>query len=283
MAKRKFWLIKVLNKLNRRKKIKGRGVGSGIRINYEHKNAKLEVYFQIPSEKQLKKLKITKFNDGGVSSLVEGIQGKDVNTDTYKTFIDNLIKDFSCTDVDSFDDRFSISMTPYPNEREEFLENHKNAKDVLTKAIKQYDDTLQAPLVDADENSIEDWEQYPDIYTDGCPFWFILIANGYETSFIGDGENAFIQWTFNFDELTNGLVQDVFNSQIKGHDIYYWIDPGMYYDQNVRQPLYTPYNLEEYLLYFRYSLTTIFEHQLDLEKIKLKEPLKEPKGYYDSY
>ena len=47
--------------------------------------------------------------------------------------------------------------------------------------------------------------------------------------------------------------------------------------------MYSPFNLEEYLLYFRYSLTTIFEHQLDIEKIMLKEPLKEPKGYYDNY
>lgn len=259
--------------------MKGKGVGAGIRVNYEHKNSRLEVYFQIPSEKQLKKLKIAKFNDDGFSWFMEGISGKDVNTDTYKTFINNLIKNFSCTDVDSFDDRFSLQMTPYLNEHEKFIKNHKNAKDALTKAIKQNDDTLQVSFVDTDE----DWEQHPDIYTDACLFWFILISNGYETSFVEDGENAFIQWVFNFDELTNDLVKDVFNSQINGRDIYYWIDPGKYYDQNFRQPMYTPYNLEEYFLYFRCPITTIFERQLDIDKIRLKEPLKELKAYYDYY
>ena len=264
--------------------MKGKGVGAGIRVNYEQKNARLEIYFQIPSERQLKKLKITKFNDDEhISWFTKDIAGKDVNTDTYKTFINNLIKEFSCTDVDSFDDRFSIIMTPYLEAHEEFLENHKNAKDVLIKAIKQYDDTLQVPFVDADEDSIEDWEQYPEIFTDGCPFWFILISNGYETSFIEDGENAFIQWTFNFDELTNELVKDVFNSEIYDSDIYFYIEPGAHYRDNFVHAMYSPFNLEEYLLYFRYSLTTIFQHQLDIEKIMLKEPLKEPKGYYDNY
>ena len=263
--------------------MKGKGVGSGIRINYEHENARLEVYFQTPSEKQLKKLKITKFNDGGCSWFTEGIQGKEVNTDTYKTFTNNLIKELSCTDVDSFDDRFSLQMTPYLDAHEEFLENHINAKDALTKAIKQYDDTLQVPFVDADDDSIEDWEQYPETFTDGCPFWFILISNGYETSFIENGENAFMQWTFNFDELINDLVKDVFNSEIDDSDIYFWIEPGANYNENFIHAMYSPFNLEEYLLYFRYSLTTIFEHQLYIEKIRLKEPLKESKGYYDSY
>ena len=249
--------------------MKGISVGSGIRVNYEQNKAKLEIYFQIPSEKQLEKLKITKFNDFHRSWFTQSIKGKNINKKTYRIFIKNLIKEFSYTDIDSVADfQFhSLIVTPYLGEDEEFLKNHKNAGNSLIKALNKYDESLKVPFVEIDVDSVDDWERYPECISESCPFYLILISNGYETSFVEDNENAFLQWTFNFDEVTNDLVYDVFNSVIHDSDIYYWIEPGTYYDQNWNHFVYSPFNLEKNLLHYNHSLTSIFEHQLDLKKI----------------
>jgi len=48
--------------LNFNMDVVGKSIGSGIRVDYSYKAAKLEVYFQIPTLQQMLELKITKFN-----------------------------------------------------------------------------------------------------------------------------------------------------------------------------------------------------------------------------
>ena len=56
----------------------GKSIGSGIRVDYSNKEAKLEVYFQIPTLQQLLELKITKFNQDhkGVTIFVKTPEGE---------------------------------------------------------------------------------------------------------------------------------------------------------------------------------------------------------------
>ena len=78
--------------------IVGKSIGSGIRVDYSNKEAKLEVYFQIPTFQQLLELKITKFNRDPGSLATKDIKGKKVTKETYKVFLKNILKEFSQKD-----------------------------------------------------------------------------------------------------------------------------------------------------------------------------------------
>ena len=48
------------------------------------------------------------------------------------------------------------------------------------------------------------------------------------------------------------------------------------------EPPTSPFDLDEYLLYYTHSITTIFEHQLDPKKIARKEPLEDIPDRYEN-
>ena len=259
----------------------GKSIGSGIRSDYSNKEAKLEFYFQIPTFEQLLELKITKFNKDPVSRATKNIKGKKVTEETYKVFLKNIYKQFSQRDnfLSNIDDipHEILDISPYLEDIDTFLEKHKCAKEVLYNAvIKIYD--LKHKISFESFNK----EHFLHLIEDLCPFYFILIVNGWSTDLVEKNKNIFIRWTFSFDGLTNELVEDVFKTDIDNESIYCYIEPGTYYNENLIHLMYSPFDLDDYLLYYEYSLTSIFEHQLDLKKIVRTEPLEQiPPRYKD--
>ena len=256
--------------------IVGKSIGSGIRVDYSNKEAKLEVYFQIPTFQQLLELKITKFNRDPGSLATKDIKGKKVTKETYKVFLKNILKEFS--QKDDFDSNIDMShktlyIDPYLEEHDTFLEKHKCAKEVLYNAVIKIDPKHKTSFENFNADSYWDFNWW-----DSCPFYFILIVNGWSTDVVEKNKNTFIRWTFSFDELTNELAEEVFKT-----DIYHHMEPGIYYDENLIHLMYSPFDLEEYLLYYRYALTVIFEEQLDLKKIIRTEPLEHIPDRYEVY
>jgi len=262
--------------LNFNMDVVGKSIGSGIRVDYSYKAAKLEVYFQIPTLQQMLELKITKFNRDPASLATKDIKGKKVTKETYEVFLKNILKVFS--QRDDFDTNINkvphntICIEPYLEEHDIFLEKHKCAKEVLYNAVIKIDPKHKISLENFNADSYWDF-----IWWDSCPFYFILIANGWSTDVVEKDKNIFIRWTFSLDKLTNELTDDVFKT-----DIYYHMVPGIYYDENLIHLMYSPFDLDDYLLYYEYSLTSIFEHQLDSKKIVRTEPLEQiPPRYKD--
>lgn len=248
--------------------IVGKSIGSGIRVDYSNKEAKLEVYFQIPTFQQLLELKITRFNRHAGSLATKNINGKKVTKETYEVFLKNILKVFSQTD--DFDTNINqmpnraMYIDAYLEEHDIFLEKHKCAKEALYNAVIKIDPKYKTSFENFNADSYWDF-----IWWDSCPFFFILIVNGWSTDVVEKNKNIFIRWTFSLDELTNELTEDVFKT-----DIYHYMEPGIYYDENLIHLMYSPFDLKEYLLYYRHSLTVIFEEQLDLKKIIRTEPLE---------
>tara|TARA_B100000674_G_scaffold439908_1_gene402461 strand:- start:263 stop:1072 length:810 start_codon:yes stop_codon:yes gene_type:complete len=258
----------------------GKNIGSGIRSDYSSKEAKLEFYFQIPTFEQLLELKITKFNKDPASRATKNIKGKKVTEETYKVFLKNILKQFSQRDdfYSNIDDipYEILDISPYLEDIDTFLEKHKCAKEVLYNAVIKIDPKHKISFESFNEDSLL------DLIGDLCPFYFILIVNGWSTDLVEKNKNIFIRWTFSFDGLTNELVEDVFKTDIDNESIYYYIEPGTYYNENLIHLMYSPFDLDDYLLYYEYSLTSIFEHQLDLKKIVRTEPLEQiPPRYKD--
>jgi len=260
----------------------GKSIGSGIRVDYSNKEAKLEVYFQIPTLQQLLELKITNFNQDCASGSTKNIKGKKVTKETYKVFLKNILEEFS--EKDDFDSNFedmpheTLYISAYAGEDELFLEKHKYAKEVLYNSVIKVDPKYRISLDVFGYDSFCDWEHGFDL----CPFHLILIVNGWSTDIIEKSKNIFIRWTFSFDKLTNKLVEDVFNTEIHNASIYEWIEPGTHYEENLIHLMYSPFDLDEYLLYYPHSITQIFEHQLDPKKIIRKEPLEHTPDRYEN-
>lgn len=261
----------------------GRGVGSGIRVGYSHKEAKLEVFFQIPTLQQLKEFKITKFNKDPWSIVTKNLQGKKITKETYKFFLKSIVERFS--EKEDFDTNFNdmpyetLEVSPYYDEDELFFESLKSAKEALHKAILKIDPKYKVPLNSFNEDRFYEWTETFEY--EGCAFYFVLIANGWSTEIFKKGKNTFVKWTFTFDKLTNKLVDEVFNAEIHNGSIYSWIGPGMRYDENFIHMMYSPFELDEYLLYYPHSITKIFEHKLDPKSIIRKEPLKDLPDSYE--
>jgi hypothetical protein len=260
--------------------IVGKSIGSGIRLNYSNKEAKLEFYFQIPTLEQLLELKITKFNKESTSCATQNIKGKKVTEETYKVFLKNILKQFSQSASYSIDfDTVPyeiLDISPYLNDTDTFLEKYKNAREAFYNAYKKINPRDKISLENFNEDSLGDF------VFECCPFYTILIANGWSTDLVEKNKNIFIRWTFSFDGLTNELVEDVLNTDIDNASIYDYIEPAMNYDENLIHLVFSPFDLDDYLLYYPYSLTTIFEHQLDLKKIVRTEPLEQIPDRYEN-
>ncbi len=261
----------------------GKGIGSGIRVDYSNKEAKLEVYFQIPTLQQLLELKITKFNQDQDSTprSTKNIKGKKVTEETYKVFLKNMLEVFS--KQEDFNSNIEdmpheiLYIHPYLEDGDNFLEKHNRAKEVLYNSVIKVDPKYKISLENFDAEGFWDFAWF-----ELCPFYFILIVNGWSTDVVEKNKNIFIRWTFSFDELTNELVEDVFNADIDDSSIYFYIEPGLYYNENLINVIYSPFDLDEYLLYYTHSITTIFEHQLDPKKIARKEPLEDIPDRYEN-
>lgn len=251
----------------------GKSIGSGIRVDYSDRDTKLELYFQIPTLQQLLELKITKFNRDPVSNSTKNIKGKKVTEGTYKVFLKNILERFSkkkslernLNDMP----REILFIYAYYYEDKKFFEKHICAKEVLYNSVIKIDPKYKISFDNFDADSFGDFNWF-----ELCPFYFILIVNGWSTDIVEKDENIFIRWTFSFDKLTNELVRDVFNVEIDNSSIYSWIEPGDYYNEDLIHVGRSPFDLHEYLLYYPHSITQIFEHQLDLKKIVRKEPLE---------
>ena len=256
--------------------IVGKSIGSGIRVDYSNKAAKLEVYFQIPTVQQLLELKVTKFNRDPASLATKNIKGKKVTKETYKVFLKNILEEFS--QKDDFDINIhemphnTLYIDLYLEEHDIFLEKHKCAKEVLYNAVIKIDPKYKTSFENFNADSYWDFTWW-----DLCPFYSILIVNGWSTDVVEKNKNIFIRWTFSLDELTNELAEDVFKT-----DIYNHMEPGEDYDANLIHLMFSPFDLDEYLLYYRHSLTVIFENQLDLKKIIRTEPLKHIPDRYEN-
>ena len=136
-----------------------------------------------------------------------------------------------------------LYISPYLEDDETFLEKHNCAKEVLYNSVIKLDPKYKTSLENFDAESFWDFAWF-----DLCPFYFTLIVNGWSTDVVEKNKNIFIRWTFSFDELTNELVEDVFNTDIDNSSIYFYIEPGTYYDENLIHVMHSPFDLDEYLL-----------------------------------
>ena len=250
-------------------------LGSGVVGEYSKLDAKLKIFFQIPTLEQLKIFKIDHFNSE--SSFTSRINGEKITSKTYKIFLENLLKDFTKKEprkISNFEDvPFSYIETWFREDGlDEFLNDYEGSRLVLYDTFKEVYPSKKIDFVNFNADVYFD-----HLGSEYCALGLILYVNGWSTELHKEDKDLFVKWEFSFNKKVNELMESLFCRGVESI-----IDIHQHYREDFIHMMRSPFNLDEYVLYFPHSFLQIFEYKLDPKKIMRKQPLNYIPDYYES-